>query len=131
MNSLNSEPDSPAVIAQPRGWLRLESAAALGVAVTLYAIAGYSWILFAAIFFVPDISFAGYLASSKIGAWCYNIAHTNAIPLALAITLHFLGESTAIPLIWIAHIGFDRVLGYGLKYPTGFGYTHLGRLGKK
>jgi len=28
-----------------------------------------------------------------------------------------------------AHIGFDRALGYGLKYSKGFGYTHLGRIG--
>jgi len=61
---------------------------------------------------------------------CYNTVHSYAIPLALAIALHFLGKSTAIPLIWIAHIGFDRVLGYGLKYSSGFSATHLGRIGK-
>jgi hypothetical protein len=33
-------------------------------------------------------------------------------------------------LIWFAHIGCDRALGYGLKYSQGFGYTHLGRIGK-
>jgi len=67
MNSLDHGPDSPAVTAQPRAWLRLESAAALGVAVTLYAIVGHSWILFAALFLVPDISFVGYLANPKVG----------------------------------------------------------------
>ena len=34
-------------------------------------------------------------------------------------------------LIWINHIGVDRLLGYGLKYSDGFGWTHLGRLGKR
>ena len=36
----------------------------------------------------------------------------------------------ALALIWIAHIGLDRALGYGLKYATGFGDTHLGRIGR-
>jgi hypothetical protein len=31
-------------------------------------------------------------------------------------------------LIWLAHIGMDRMLGYGLKYSGGFKDTHLGRL---
>jgi hypothetical protein len=35
-----------------------------------------------------------------------------------------------IAMIWLAHIGFDRALGYGLKYASGFGFTHLGRIGK-
>ena len=32
--------------------------------------------------------------------------------------------------IWTAHIAMDRALGYGLKLPTGFTDTHLGRIGK-
>ncbi len=36
----------------------------------------------------------------------------------------------SISLIWLAHIGIDRALGYGLKYADGFGFTHLGRIGK-
>jgi hypothetical protein len=35
----------------------------------------------------------------------------------------------SVALIWLAHIGFDRALGYGLKYKAGFGFTHLGRIG--
>ena len=36
--------------------------------------------------------------------------------------------ATQIALIWLAHIGVDRLLGYGLKYPTGFKDTHLQRV---
>jgi hypothetical protein len=34
-----------------------------------------------------------------------------------------------IGIIWFSHIVFDRMLGYGLKYPTFFKDTHLQRLG--
>ncbi|MEF9606012.1 DUF4260 family protein, partial [Paracoccus sp. PXZ] len=33
--------------------------------------------------------------------------------------------------LWLAHVGFDRVLGYGLKLPSGFRDTHLGRIGRE
>jgi hypothetical protein len=36
----------------------------------------------------------------------------------------------SLATIWIAHIGFDRALGYGLKYGSGFTHTHLGRIGR-
>jgi len=36
--------------------------------------------------------------------------------------------ATQIALVWLAHIGFDRFFGYGLKYPTGFKDTHLQRV---
>ena len=63
----------------------------------------------------------------------YNAAHSYLAPMALMTA----GFATAEPLvlsiamIWLAHIGFDRALGYGLKYASGFGFTHLGRIGKK
>jgi hypothetical protein len=116
------------VYGQPRVWLGLEAAAAFGASVTVYAIGGHSWILFALLFFVPDITFLGYLPGPRVGASCYNTAHNYAVPLAAGILLHLLGRSVAVPLIWVAHIGFDRVLGYGLKYAGGFGQTHLGSL---
>jgi hypothetical protein len=57
---------------------------------------------------------------------------TYALALALTLVGFFVGVPAAAAggLIWIAHIGFDRALGYGLKYPTGFGDTHLGRIGR-
>jgi hypothetical protein len=123
--------DSPAgaVTGPPRLWLRLEAIAATAVAAAAYGIGGHSWVVFAALFFVPDLTFAAYLAGPRVGAACYNVAHSYAVPVAVGAALHALGRPIGIPLIWIAHIGFDRTLGYGLKYAGGFAVTHLGRLG--
>jgi hypothetical protein len=113
--------------------LRLEGLL-LGIAgVWLYARLGGGWGRFAALFFAPDLSFALYLAGPRIGAIAYNAMHSLIGPLALA-SLSLLGvvPTTALPLaaIWLAHVGFDRALGYGLKYQSGFGDTHLGRIGR-
>ena len=73
-----------------------------------------------------------YLAGPRAGALGYNFAHTYAAALALTL-VGFLGgapAAAAVGLIWIGHIGFDRALGYGLKYSTGFGDSHLGQLGR-
>lgn len=119
-----------AVTGVPRTWLRLEGAATLVVAGYLYARGGDAWWLFAALFLVPDLSFLGYLAGPRVGASAYNALHSYLVPLLLAAGLLAMGRSVAVPLVWIAHIGFDRMLGYGLKYPTAFHDTHLGRIGR-
>jgi uncharacterized protein DUF4260 len=113
-----------------RAWLRLEGIAALLLAIGLFAQQGGSWLVFAALFFAPDISFAGYLAGPRVGAAIYNVAHSYVGPLILAATLLSLGTGLTLVLVWTAHVGFDRALGYGLKYPTAFGDTHLGRIGR-
>jgi hypothetical protein len=113
-----------------RLWLRLEGIAALLLAIALYRHMGESWTVFAVLFFVPDVSFAAYLGGPRIGAAFYNVAHSYVSPLLLAGTFFGLGTGLAPALIWAAHIGFDRALGYGLKYPTAFGDTHLGRIGR-
>lgn len=121
-----------AVIGGPKWILRFEGAAlAIGAAFFFWRDGG-SWLLFALLFFAPDLSFLAYIASPRVGAFVYNLFHTSIGPLAL------LGLSVALPshlcqtiaLIWLAHIGADRALGYGLKYATGFGDTHLGRIGR-
>jgi hypothetical protein len=69
----------------------------------------------------------GYLKDARLGAALYNVAHTLTIPL-LFLLVALLWPASAYPpyaLIWLAHIGFDRMLGYGLKYPTIFKDTHL------
>jgi hypothetical protein len=129
-NLTDTAPPLGYVTGQPRFWLRIEGAAALAVAVTFYARGGHSWILFALCFLLPDVTFLAYLAGSRAGAIGYNIAHSYVLPLTMATALHLLGKSAAAPLIWIAHIGLDRFLGYGLKYPAGFADTHLGPLGR-
>jgi Domain of unknown function (DUF4260) len=110
--------------------LRLEGFAA---AVAFYAQAGFSWPVAALFFLAPDLAMLAYLAGPRAGSIAYNLAHTYA--LALAFTLAgFLGGVPAAAtggLIWIAHIGFDRALSYGLKYSSGFGDTHLGRIGRR
>ena len=113
--------------------LRLEGLALFGGATWLYAFSGGPWWLYMMLFFTPDLSFLGYLAGPKIGAWAYNALHSTIIPLGLlAAGFGFAAPLVlSLALIWLAHIGFDRAVGYGLKYERGFGITHLGRIGKK
>ena len=73
-----------------------------------------------------------YLAGPRVGAIIYNAAHSYMAPMTL-MTIGFAIASPltlSIAMIWLAHIGIDRALGYGLKYAAGFGFTHLGRIGK-
>jgi len=113
--------------------LRLEGLAMAAISAVLYARMGASWWLFAALWLTPDLSMLGYLAGACWGARIYNAIHTYVTPAALALCALLLQAhiSLAIALIWVNHIGVDRLLGYGLKYGDGFGYTHLGRLGKR
>lgn len=99
-------------------------------AVVLLAGTGTSWWLFGLVFLVPDIGLLGYLAGTRTGAITYNLTHGLTGPIALAIFGHTIGNETllAVSLVWIAHIGFDRALGYGLKYATDFHDTHLQRV---
>ena len=112
--------------------LRLEGLILFAVMMLLYVHWGASWWLFALLFLAPDFSFIAYLAGPRIGALVYNAAHSTVAPAALM----FAGLSLTAPLllsiatIWLAHIGIDRSLGYGLKYSAGFAFTHLGRIGK-
>ena len=125
-----------AVSGPMRVWLRLENLSALMLAVFVYGrqhMAGHAlWLLFAGLFFAPDLAMLGYLAGARVGAMLYNTMHSYILPLALTAfaLLKNHGEVLPYALIWIAHIGFDRSLGYGLKYDSGFGYTHLGWIGK-
>jgi len=121
-----------AAFAPVRATLRLEGAAAFAAAAAaLYHANGFSWVWFAVLFLAPDLSMLAYLAGSRVGAFAYNVAHTYAIALPLALAGFFAREPfiLAAALIWIAHIGFDRALGYGLKL-AGFHDTHLGPIGR-
>lgn len=111
----------------PRWLLHLEGGTVLVVSVLFYGSIHAGWLKFALLFLLPDISMLGYAANARIGAISYNAVHSYIAPLALAAwglgTSH--SAVLSLSLIWIAHIGFDRLLGYGLKYPTGFKDTHL------
>jgi len=115
-----------------RATLRVEGLTTLAVAVTAFAGLHPSWWLFAALFLVPDVSFLAYLANPRAGALAYNALHSYIAPLLLGLIAHFAQASLLLPiaLIWVAHIGFDRAVGYGLKYESAFGNTHLGYKGR-
>jgi hypothetical protein len=116
-----------------RTMLRLEGLGLFLGMTLLYGVWDGSWWIYAALFLAPDLSFAGYLGGPRTGALVYNAAHSYMMPMAL-MTAGFVTASPlvlSIAIIWLAHIGFDRALGYGLKYAGGFGFTHLGRIGKK
>jgi hypothetical protein len=112
--------------------LRLEGLTLFAGMVLLYAVWGGSWWVFALLFLVPDLSFAAYLAGPQTGAIVYNAAHSYLLPVALMTAGFALPEPLILSfaMIWLAHIGIDRALGYGLKYEAGFGFTHLGRIGR-
>ncbi|HLR02676.1 MAG TPA: DUF4260 domain-containing protein [Virgibacillus sp.] len=101
-------------------------------AIIAYGVAGYSWWLFVVLLLAPDISMLGYLKNAKVGAYVYNIFHTYVIAfLILGLGYVIDSESViAIGVIWIAHIGMDRLFGFGLKYTDSFQSTHLGTLKK-
>ena len=87
----------------------------------------------AALFLLPDLSLAAYLAGPRVGAIAYNAAHSTLGGLGLAIVGVLTGNATLVAgaAIWLGHVGFDRMLGYGLKYATGFRHTHLGLIGRR
>ena len=132
MTETVSQPSSGAASGAVRTLLRLEGLALFAGMTLLYAFWGGPWWLYAVLFLAPDLSFVAYLLGPKVGAWVYNAAHSEIIPLAM-LTAGF-GFAPplllSVALIWLAHIGADRALGYGLKYSAGFGFTHLGRIGR-
>jgi hypothetical protein len=121
---------SPAVRGGVRAWLHVEAAAALAVALVLYSHTGAGWGTFAALFLVPDLALIGYLFGARAGAAAYNTVHSYAGPLTLA-AIGLLGPAAVLPyaLIWLAHCSLDRAVGYGLKYSTAAGDTHLSQRG--
>ena len=114
----------------PRLLLHLEGAVVFVAATALYFHEGYAWWLYLLLALAPDLSFLGYLAGPRIGSLVYNAAHTFALPVALGAVgvLADVDGLVAVTLIWIAHIGADRALGYGLKYPSAFKDTHMQRV---
>lgn len=101
-------------------------------AVILFGMAtSYSWWMFALLFFLPDISFVAYLINTKAGAWVYNLFHHKGIMIGLILAGYFTEFELllAVGIVFLGHSAFDRVFGYGLKFPDAFKHTHLGRIG--
>ncbi len=113
--------------------LRLEGLAILVAATFMYHKLHFAWQTYFWLFLLPDLAFIGYLLGSRVGAISYNLAHSYFGAIALTTAGIVLPHTFALiaGLIWLAHIGFDRALGYGLKYAQGFSYTHLGLIGNK
>lgn len=118
---------------KPNVLLKLEGLAILGLAVILYHQQNFSWYTFLWLFLVPDIAMVFYVFSPSVGAMAYNLTHSKILPVILVALglIYHVDSIILLSLIWFAHIGFDRMLGYGLKYPDSFGHTHLGWVGKQ
>ena len=114
----------------PATLLRVEGVALLVLSVLLYWVNGGNWLLFGVLLLAPDLSMLGYLAGPRVGAALYNAFHAYAMPAVVgALGMIFASPvAMAVALIWFAHIGLDRTVGYGLKYPTSFKDTHLQRV---
>jgi len=122
----------PGVSGAPRLMLRLEGLTLFVGAIIAYSMTEQPWWLFVALILVPDLSMLGYLAANHVGAIAYNAVHVTLGPIVLTVVGLLDGELPVlgVAMIWLAHVGIDRALGYGLKYGRGFGFTHLGRVGK-
>lgn len=119
--------DHPAVTGKPLRWLQTEATIELVAALLLFGTTHQSWWLVALIL-APDVLMLGYVGGTKLGAACYNLAHSQSVPILLCLAAlqwhHPL--VLALGLVWLAHIGLDRALTFGLKYDTDFQHTHLG-----
>jgi len=116
----------------PITFLRAEGLALLVAATAVYSLQDFSWLMFVVLLLTPDLFMVGYLHDTKLGAIIYNIGHSTVLPLLLAISYLLMSNAPDVilqlSLIWFAHIGLDRMLGYGLKHTDNFKHTHLGRI---
>jgi hypothetical protein len=129
---MNATVDSGAVLGTPRRWLRIEGAALVAGSLLAYSTTGQSWWLVPLTLLLPDLTMIGYLGSPRLGSRLYNVAHSTPLPAAIVAVGWWQDASllVALGLVGLAHIGLDRLLGYGLKYGDHFRHTHLGRLGR-
>jgi hypothetical protein len=117
-------------VSAPKLLLHLEGLALLLVAIALYAHTAGNGIAFVLLLLTPDVAIVGYLVNARVGSMTYNAVHTMVLPLTILAVAVIGGwlMGTHLALIWLAHIGMDRSIGYGLKYASGFHDTHLQRV---
>jgi uncharacterized protein DUF4260 len=127
-----SNRDGLSLLANPIYLQRLEGGVLLVLSLLTYWKLGGPWLLYIVLILAPDLFMFGYLGGTRVGAAVYNLGHTWLLPGILAAVGIIGGASLAVDVavIWVGHIGGDRLLGYGLKLPTGFQDTHLGRIGR-
>ena len=129
---LSADPSPGMTNGAVRSWLRLEGLAGFVAGLALFGATGGNWLFIVPLILLPDISAVGYLAGSRIGTFTYNLVH-NWVPGLIALGFGVWASSSALVLaaaILIAHVGMDRMVGYGLKLPSSFHDTHLGRMGR-
>jgi hypothetical protein len=131
-NSVGAYTDGT-VVGAPRRWLRLEGATLLVGCLVSYSMTHQPWWLIPLVILLPDVVMAGYLGGTRLGAIMYNLAHSTPLPALLVGIGWWRHEDLvlALGLVWLAHIGLDRLLAYGLKYDDDFQHTHLGRPGTR
>lgn len=126
----NSTPQTMSQFSMPSLILRAEGLVLFVGAVILYTHLQFSGWALLLLLFSLDVFMVGYLKNPRVGSVVYNIGHTDIAPIVLALVSLSLNWSVGLQfaLIWFAHIGLDRLMGYGLKYPTVFQDTHFQRL---
>ncbi len=112
--------------------LRSEALVFFISAIWLYAVVGASWWMFFILLLAPDVFMVGYFKDSQFGALIYNIGHTYVTPFLLFTVFWIFHIPVLLPIsiIWVAHIGMDRLLGFDLKLDTNFKDTYLGNIYK-
>ena len=115
---------------RPEILLRIEGAFDLALSLIFFETIQGNWLPFILLLLGPDLAMLGYLRGARLGTICYNLAHTLVGPFLIVAYAYLMKSLWLLPyaLIWTAHIGLDRMLGFGLKYPTRFSDTHLGRM---
>jgi len=113
----------------PTRLLRIEAALIAIVSIAAYRWAGGGWVQYVALWLIPDLFMVGYLLNSRVGAVAYNLSHNLVLPLGLSVLAVVRPDMFLLQLglIWLSHVAIDRALGFGLKYASAFGDTHLGR----
>jgi hypothetical protein len=113
--------------------LRAEGGVLLLASLFFYWRSGSAWLVYVVLLLAPDVGMVGYLGGTRVGAIAYNLFHVYVAPAALLVAGTLAGSALlcGLALIWFGHIGMDRVLGYGLKYPSSFQHTHLGTIGRR
>ena len=127
-----SSPADGMVIGTPRRWLRVEGATLVAGSLIAYSTTHQAWWLVPLTLLLPDLTMIGYLGGTRLGAFLYNLGHSTPLP-AVVVAVGWWQDKflvVALGLVWLAHIGLDRLMGYGLKYNDHFQHTHLGRLGR-